>query len=400
MSTVRLHLCGITTDGELWHTSRSRNFLDLGGAWGSWSAWESVKPQGVADAGPFVSAACGARYVEDNEEIHICAVTQDGRLLYTSRVAPQDWQPFEDLKTSIQGNWDSFRVQEVTFGLSFLDLCVIVLTNSGERHILHTSLGAGGTWESFQDVNDPHAAGFPGSFISVGCANLSPELPLEELHVCGVTSDGKLWHTLYPFLVASFSWLPFADVQKLTGSNATPSHFTKVSIAQGSPDLQGRQDLHVFTQVDGDIWHTTRFSNPPPPRWQPTFGSIKKQAGDPGTFGSISCANVDGQLHVCAVSADGKLWHTNTASDSASWQSFEEVVAAGDTPPGGAFSFVSLAVIFVSPERAGENPVCQIINWNMQNARSHMQGVSPGLATELQQALLSLQQQWHDNGCI
>ncbi len=216
---------------------------------------------------PFVSVACGARYVEDTEELHVCGVTQDGGFWYTSCLSPQEWQPFEDLKTRIQGDWDTFQVQKVTFGHSFLDVCVIVLANSGERRILHTRRHFDGTWDAFQDVNDPQLADFPGSFISVGCASVSPQPLLEELHVCGITEDGRLWHTLCSFLLGSFSWLPFAEVQALSADG--PGQFTNVSIAQGAPDLQGRQDLHVFTQATGELWHTTRFSNPP--GWQPTF---------------------------------------------------------------------------------------------------------------------------------
>jgi hypothetical protein len=296
------------------------------------------------------------------EEVHVCGVTQDGKLWYTNRTLPQDWQPFEDLRTQIQGNWDTFHVQDVTFDDSFLDVCVIVLTDSGERHILHTRRHFDGTWDSFQDVNSPQAAGFPGSFISVGCANVSPQPQLEELHICGITDDGKLWHTLRSSLPGSFSWLPFANVQTLSTNG--PDHFTKVCIAQGIPDLQGREDLHVFTLAAGDLWHTVRFSNPP--SWQPTFDSIKKQAGDPGTFGSISCGNVDGQLHICAATADGKLWHTLlTTADPAAWQPFEDVTAAGGTSPG-VFCFVSLAVVFM-PGRIGDNPICDAINQNIAN---------------------------------
>jgi hypothetical protein len=396
MSTMKLHLCGLTTDGKLWHTSRSRNDIDSGASWGR---WEEVKPKGATDIGRFVSAACGVRYVEDMEEIHICGVTQDGKLWYTNRTLPQDWQPFEDLRTQIQGNWDTFHVQDVTFDDSFLDVCVIVLTNSGERHILHTRRHFDGTWDSFQDVNDPQVADFPGSFISVGCANVSPQPQLEELHVCGITDDGKLWHTLRSSLLGSFSWLPFANVQ--TPSANGPDHFTKVCITQGIPDLEGREDLHVFTQAAGDLWHTVRFSNPP--RWQPTFDSIKKQAGDPGSFGSISCANVDGQLHICAATADGKLWHTLlTTSDPAVWQSFEDVTeAAGPTP--GVFCFVSLAVVF-TPGRIADNPICDAINQNIANAWLQiqmMQQINPNnpAISGRQQAIATLESLRHEHLC-
>jgi hypothetical protein len=316
-----------------------------------------VGPQGTTNIGSFVSVACGVRYIEDTEEMHVCGVTRDGKLWYTSRTSGQDWQPFENLQTRIQGNWSTFQVQNVTFGLSFLDLCVIVLTNNGERRILRSSRHFDGSWENFQDVNDAQLAGFPRSFTSAGCTTISPELSLEELHLCGVTDDGKLYHTLRDFVDGSFYWLPFADVE--TRCKNGPGHFTNVSVAQSSPDLQGRQDLHVFAQAAGDLWHTVRISNPP--RWQPTFDSIKQQAGNPGAFSASSCVNVGGQLHVCAVTTDGKLWHTTSSLEGpAGWQPFEAVATAGAALPG-TFGFVSLAMILLPPGRGGDNTDCPSI---------------------------------------
>jgi hypothetical protein len=366
VSNIRLHLCGITTDGKLWHTSRPS---DDTGPTDSWDPWEEVKAPGAMPAGPFVSVACGVRDVEDTEELHVCAVTQDGGLWYTNLAPPDDWRHFEDLKTVIPGDWTNFHVQGVTFGHSFLDVCVLVLTPSSERRIMYTHRHFDGTWDAFQDVNDPQHAGFPGSFISAGCANLAPQPLLEELHICGVTQDGKLWHTLRSFRIGSLAWLPFAEVQALSADG--PGQFTKVSIAQGISDSQGIQDLHVFTQAAGDLWHTLRFSNPS--GWQSAFDPVEKQTGDPGSFGSISCANVVGQLHVCGVTADGKLWHTiGNASDPVVWSPFEDVTAAGSTPPG-AFGFVSLAIIFLPPGREGEDPACQSIRQGIANDRLQIQ---------------------------
>ena len=365
MSNIRLHLCGIGPDGKLWHTSRLSNDSDPRILW---SPWQEVKAPGAMPIGPFVSVACGVREVEDTEELHVCGVTQDGGLWYTNRVPPQDWRPFENLTTIIAGDWDTLHVQDVTFGHTFLDVCFLVLTHSSERRIMHTRRHVDGTWERLQDVNDQEQAGFPGSFISASCTNLAPQPSLEELHVCGITEDGRLWHTLRSFLLDSFSWLPFADVQALSANG--PDHFTKVSIAQGAPDSQGGQDLHVLTQATGELWHTSRRSNPP--GWQSTFDRLKEQAGDPGAFGAISCATVAGDLHVCGVTTDGKLWYTlRPDADAARWQPFQQVTAAGGSTPG-AFGFVSLAVMFVPPGRGGIDTICSQIKVEIGNRRQQI----------------------------
>ncbi len=358
---IRLHMCGTTNDGRLWHASRPKDDSGPVPTWGPWSPWEEIKAMGADDAGPFVDVACAVIWRDINsqitEEFHVCALTVDGRLLHTSRVSPNDWQPFEDLKTRIQGNWDTFQVEKVTSGRFFDDVCVIVLTTQGQHRILHTTHHLDGTWESFEDVTGANLAGFPGSFTNSACANVSPEGLIEELHVCGVTQDGKLWHTLRDSL--EHSWQPFADVQSL--SKSPQQGIADVSITQED------QDLHVFAQAAGDLWHTVRFSNPP--NWQSNFDRVKEKAGDPGAFGSISCADVNGELHVCGVTQDGKLWHTmRTSASPLAWQPFEDVTAAGGGDPG-SFSCVNIAVNFVPPGPGGADITCEQIKRNIANDR-------------------------------
>jgi hypothetical protein len=285
----------------------------------------------------------------------------------------------------------------VTFGLSFLDLCVIVLTNSGERRILRSSRHFDGSWENFQDVNDAQLAGFPGSFSSAGCTTIAPQQSLEELHVCGVTEDGKLYHTLRGFADGSFYWLPFADVETISKNG--PGLFTNVSVAQSSPDLQGKQDLHVFAQAADDLWHTARISHPP--HWQPAFDSIKQQAGNPGAFSATSCVNVGGQLHVCAITTDGKLWLTTSSLEGPTgWQPFEAVATAGAALPG-TFSFVNLAIILLPAGRDGDSSDCISIMAEIENFTlfAGMQGqVNP--SDPAQQRILDLQGKAQQKHCL
>ena len=358
--TIRLHMCGTTNDGRLWHVSRPRDDSGPVASWGPWSSWEEVKAMGADDAGPFVNVACAVDWRDINsqmtEEFHVCALTVDGRLLHTSRISPDDWQPFEDLKTRIQGNWDTFQVEKVALSRSFDDVFIIVLTTQGQHRILHVTHNPDGT-QGLEDVTGANEAGFPGSFTNSACAKVSPEPLIVELHLCGVTQDGKLWHTMLEWL--EDSWQPFADVQTLAKS--PPHGIADISIAQGD------HDLHVFAQAAGDLWHTVRLANPP--NWQSHFDRVKEQAGDPGSFGSISAADVDGSLHLCGATQDGKLWHTiRTSANPLQWQRFEDVTTAGGGNPG-FFTCVNIAVNFFPPSFSGADTTCEQIKRNIANDR-------------------------------
>jgi len=188
--------------------------------------------------------------------------------------------------------------------------------------------------------------------------------------VCGMTEDGTVWHTLRESLEGS--WLPFGDVEAL--SRNTPGPFTDVSIAQGQDDPHSiDQNLHVFALAGGDLWHTVRFSNPPD--WQANFDRVKELAGnDPGSFGSISAANVGDDLHVCGVTKDGKLWHTmRVAANPPQWQPFEDITAAGGNTPG-SFSLINVAVNVVPLGRSGGGDItCAAVKQNIASDRKQMQ---------------------------
>jgi len=110
-----------------------------------------------------------------------------------------------------------------------------------------------------------------------------------ELHVCAVSSDGRLWHTIRG---AGGRWKPFADVEGEAGEQGT---FTCAS----SGELQGL--LHVGgVTTNGEQWHTIRAFDGTRPLpfgqtvrgWQ-GFGDVGTQATQPGTFTTVS---VDGLI--------------------------------------------------------------------------------------------------------
>ena len=75
--------------------------------------------------------------------------------------------------------------------------------------------------------------------------------------------------------------------------------------------------LHVCgVSSDGNIWHAVRRASG---SWI-GFGDVKTVAGQgcPGVFTSVACAGIVGDLHVCGVSGDGRIWHAVRRADG-SW---------------------------------------------------------------------------------
>jgi hypothetical protein len=137
-----------------------------------------------------------------------------------------------------------------------------------------------------------------------------------ELHLAGVTRDGRLWHTIRR---ADGSWTPFGDVEGQAGDRGS---FRAVSVAAGT---SGALHLAGVTR-DGRLWHTIRRADG---SWT-GFGDVEGQAGDRGRFVDVDCAGMGDALHLAGVTQDGRLWHTIRRVDG-SWTPFGDVEGqAGD----------------------------------------------------------------------
>jgi hypothetical protein len=124
-----------------------------------------------------------------------------------------------------------------------------------------------------------------GKFVDVGCASvLNPATGMEEMHICGVTDDGKLWHAIE---TAPFVFTSFADVQNAISQ---VGQFIRVDCAGNGSQLQ-----LVGVTKDGRAWHTIRV---PSGAWQP-FENVADQANSNGLLNTFTGSFGDVAIGYC-----------------------------------------------------------------------------------------------------
>jgi Domain of unknown function (DUF1929) len=173
---------------------------------------------------------------------------------------------------------------------------------TSDGRLWHTIRFPAGPWQQFGDVEEQ--TGDRGSIVDVDLQSID-----REMHLCAVNSSGRLWHTIRR---VDRSWQQFDDVEGQAGDRGA---FVKVGVAEVTGTL------HVCGVTSGGrLWHTIRRVDG---SWQ-QFGDVERQAGNRGTFTDVDCAGFDGQLHVTGATQDGRLWHTIRRPEG-SWQQFGDV---------------------------------------------------------------------------
>jgi hypothetical protein len=261
MVNGQLHVCVVTSDGNLWHTIRYGPNL-------GWQSFASVKiPAGVPDTGKgFFTRVAAA---EVGSELHVCVLDQDGKVWHTIRHA-HSWQFFGDVlaKTGPPSDGDSHFVDVACSSVGGELHVVLVNAKGNLHHTIRHDIG----WQSLGNVRD--VAGPPflqGKITAAGAGTLNG-----ELHVCVTTEDGRLYHTIRH----TSTWQFFGDVMEKTG---TPPNAFFVDVAC---DVSAGE-LHVAgTTKVGTLWHTIRHEF----GWD-AFGNVQiTRAGNPGAFEAVSVA--------------------------------------------------------------------------------------------------------------
>lgn len=247
-------------------------------------------------------------------ELHVCGISNLS-LWHTIRRAAGTWFQFGDVKRVVlaqnPGSPDPGIISgDVSCAKVGLELHVCVSNGNGQLWHTIRRADAIGSWFPFDDVGGDF--GLPGRFVRVGAAELNP-----LLHVCGVTDDGRLWHAAR----VRDSWSRFENVKNMVladnPGSPDPGNFSDV-------DCAGRAgELHVCAVTeDGNLWHTIRRTNG---TWFP-FGNVKDQAGHnvgltgrPALFRSVGTSGIGHQLNVSATTRAGDLLHTVRRPLDGSW---------------------------------------------------------------------------------
>ena len=170
--------------------------------------------------------------------------------------------------------------------------------------------------------------GPPGPVRFFGTGRLLVQAKLARTYakqICVSTRDGGLWHGME---YADYSWQPqFGNVKANAGD---PGKFISVSCCMGKDAIGVDQALNVCgITADGGLWHSTRLSVDG--SWS-QFSDIKVVSGNPGIFKSVACAIAHREFHICCVTVDGGLWHTFRREDGL-WQSqFGDVKGVSGSP--------------------------------------------------------------------
>jgi hypothetical protein len=306
----------MATAGTIWHTIRHAD--------GTWqNAFGLVEGQEANDPGQFTSIGCGGT----GTELQIAGVAQFAQVWHTLREETGAWQPtFGLVGSDIQQRFPSIDCAGVG-----TDLQVVVVDGMNDGGpIEHTIRHANGSWQpGFGDVG--------GDYTQVSCAGVGV-----ELQVVGIAKTGQLWHTIRH---ADGTWQPaFGLIEGQEQNN--PGFFAAVGCAGVGVEMQ------LVGVAGGQLWHTIRNSDG---TWQPTFGLVESQEeNNPGAFTFVSCAGVGEDLHVVAVDAGGKLWHTIRGSAGA-WQPTFGSIEGQETNDPGAFGEARCAGV------NGELQVCGLL---------------------------------------
>jgi hypothetical protein len=255
--------------------------------------------------------ACGRNAQGD---LHVCATDSNGGLWHTIRIANGSWPVgFRDVEAELR------RTGLPSLGATPMIACATnaqgdlhVCAIDGQGGLWHTIRLANGSWVRFGDVQAQTSLLGPsiGPTSYVACATDAQG----DLHICAVDEHGGLWHTIRR---ADGTWpQAFGDVQAQT-TNVGPSigptpHVACATNAQG--------DLHICAiDAQGGLWHTVRRADG---SWPFAFGDVQAQTrlSGPsiGPTPHVACAtNAQGDLHICAIDVQGGLWHTMRRADGA-----------------------------------------------------------------------------------
>jgi hypothetical protein len=322
MAAGDLHLIGVN-DGKLWHTIR----LDQQG--GPWHAFVDVKAE-AGNVGDFVDVDC-AREAGAQGILHVVGVTGNGLLWYTVREAGGDhpWRPFPDEPLNPQGP-GPFLQAAVTTARQANRVEVVVAGVTAAGRLWMATRKSATAFNPFTQVAAP-AGGNPAFRAAAVAAVAGQEV---QTHLAAVSGDGHIWHTVG----RPGQWPSLQDVEaKPAAAGDEPGDLTDV-------DCSDNLDLAAVSG-NGHVWYARR---KPDTSWE-DFLDPEADLHDPkadrhvGDFLRIGVARLQSGLHLCGVTADGRLWHTLGTGPRAVFRDVKAVIDPPQAVGVGSFQAVACA---------------------------------------------------------
>jgi hypothetical protein len=299
MAAGDLHVIG-ANDGKLWHTIRF-------GTPGSrpWQDFFDVKEK-AGKVGDFVDVDCArqAGSPDDAQDIlHVVGVTGDGQLWYTVREAGGDWKRF-DKRLNPEGR-GPFLQAAVTAARQGNRVEVVVAGVTAAGRLWVTTRKSATEFNPLTQV--PAAAGGNPAFHAVALAAVAGEI---KIHLAAVSSDGHLWHTVG----RPGQWPSLQDVEAKLAAGEKPGDLTDV-------DCSGDLDLAAVSG-NGHVYYAKR-------NLDTSWEDFRDPEADQhvGAFLRIGVARLQSGLHLCGVTADGRLLHTLGPGPGAVFQDVKNLIS-------------------------------------------------------------------------
>jgi hypothetical protein len=263
-----LLLVGVGTDGELYQTTFDSD--------GDWHEFTRVRDEWI-EGGPrefYAAACCGGRGA-----LQLVGLGSDARLYHTVRLADGSWQRnFELIDGGAHRGPDAFVGASCAVAGDALHL--LTLDQGGQAY--HTVRDHDGRWQDFRSLGQLYDA--PTRFVAIDCAVVWGG----SLHVVGVGSDARLYHTIrWP----DGSWQRYFGVLGGQQHGVAPRFALSVACAPVGHDLG-----LVAICSDHRLFHSTRL---PDGSWRRAawFGE-PRQGERPVEFFGVSCASTGDALHL------------------------------------------------------------------------------------------------------
>jgi hypothetical protein len=148
-----------------------------------------------------------------------------------------------------------------------IHICAVEADGQIERNIFDPANAGPDPFDGWTDI-EMKLGSDRGRFVDVACASVvNPATTLEELHICGVTNDGGLWHSVES---PSRTFTVFGDVKGVSGD---VGQFNRVDCAGNKSQLH----LVGVTRNAVKAWHTIRI----PTAWSPFANVLDQATGGP-----------------------------------------------------------------------------------------------------------------------